>query len=286
MADDRSSPEPDRGRLDADVRPEARFALDRPQASAVGADDLGRLALAGDLLAEDVDRRQLAARRSAPAVVSTASVEARARDVARRDPSHDRLRHDGQDAGDRLVDQAPRPRRVYEPRRLAPLELEHQPPQEPVQLLLLLLGERRRDQRLLRRLRADRRAPRLPASVSSTWTRAPVVGSGRAARAPPPRAGRAGSSSPRSRGPCASRADRPCGADRARGGASEELPFAAASPWSASVSSSMLLRRRWRPMIRSTIPSTSQSMSGCRSVCSRKRSTWSVSICAMCEVSM
>src|SRR5215217_6541234 len=48
---------------------------------------------------------------------------------------------------------------------LAPLELEHQPPQEGVQLALLGRAQSGGDHRFLRRLRGDRLLPRFPARV-------------------------------------------------------------------------------------------------------------------------
>ena len=84
-------PEPERGRLDADVRVE-RLLVDRGEDVAVRLRDRARLLLARDLLAEDVDRRHL------PAGVEVADDgdrlgERRAGDVARGEALDDRLRY-------------------------------------------------------------------------------------------------------------------------------------------------------------------------------------------------
>ncbi len=96
-------PEPERGRLDADVRVERRV-VDRREHAAVRLRDRARLLLARDLLAEDVDRRHL------PAGVEVAHdgdglLERRAGDVARREVLDDRLRHRRQETNDGGIEQ-------------------------------------------------------------------------------------------------------------------------------------------------------------------------------------
>src|SRR4249919_3593251 len=58
---------------------------------------------------------------------------------------------------------------------LAALELEHQPPEQRVQLALLVLGERGGDERLLGRLGADRVLPGLAAGIGQLDENAAAV---------------------------------------------------------------------------------------------------------------
>ena len=97
--------EPERRQLDRDVRVEA-LLVDRARATSwYCAGDRARLVGARDLLAEDVDRREL------PFRVQLANdaqrvVERRACDVARREPLHDGPRDRRQEPDERAVEKS------------------------------------------------------------------------------------------------------------------------------------------------------------------------------------
>jgi hypothetical protein len=95
--------QPQRRRLDADVRVEPA-ALERVDRLAVGAGDPAGLVRIRDLLAEDVEGRELAL--GIQLVHHQQRViQLFAGDVALRDPPHDRLRHRRQQANDGGVDE-------------------------------------------------------------------------------------------------------------------------------------------------------------------------------------
>ena len=93
--------EPERRRLDADVRVEVA-AVDLGQHLLVGRGDRVRLVRIGGLLAEDVDRRHLPARVERANGVRRV-LELGPGDVARRDPANDRSRNRRQQVGERAV---------------------------------------------------------------------------------------------------------------------------------------------------------------------------------------
>ena len=95
--------EPEARQLHRDVRVEP-LALDPLERGVVGGRDLAGLGRGRDLLAEDVDGRGLALGVQPPHDANRV-VERRPGDVRRREPAHDRARHGGQRAGDRLVEE-------------------------------------------------------------------------------------------------------------------------------------------------------------------------------------
>src|SRR5437763_4628406 len=101
-------PEPEAGELDGDVRVQT-LALDAREHAVVGPRYLPRLAVVRDLLAEDVDRRELALAVQA-AHDSDGLLERRSSDVRRGECAHERLRHCRKDAGDRAVEERHRRR--------------------------------------------------------------------------------------------------------------------------------------------------------------------------------
>ena len=155
------------------------------------------------------------------------------------------------------------PRRRGRARRAS--KREHQLAQQPVQLLLLGLRQRRGEERLAARLDARRAGPtpRGPSGVSSTTTPRRSSGSGSRRTSPAllepvePARHRAAS---RARGRRRARRAS-CGSARAAAGASSSTcQSGCVRPCSASVASIARLIRRLMPPIRSTIPSTSRSI--------------------------